>query len=88
VNDNHDLSCANRVGIVSSTQDHMFSNMAGNLSSPYCSSLNQQYSVFSPSHLHSQIHIQKFVWIIDTGATDHMISAISFFNYFNYCKNV
>jgi hypothetical protein len=79
VNDNHDLSCANQVGTVSLTQDHLFSNMAGNLSSPYCSYLNQQYSVFSPSHLHSQIHIQNSVWIIDTGATDHMVSSISLF---------
>jgi hypothetical protein len=79
VNDNHDMSCANQVGNVSPTQDHLFSNMAGNLSSPYCSYLNQQYSVFSPSHLHSQIHIQNSVWIIDTGATDHMVSSISLF---------
>jgi hypothetical protein len=76
---NHDVSYANQVCIASPTQDHLFSNMAGNLSSSYCSSLNQQYFVFSPSHLHSQMHIQTSICIIDTRAIDHMVSSISCF---------
>jgi hypothetical protein len=63
-----------------STHDHIFSNFAGNhLSSysvfPSCS----QHSVFSASHIHIMNNpSHSNVWIIDTGATDHMVSSISF----------
>jgi hypothetical protein len=65
-----------------STQDHMFSNMAGNLLPTYspCFPLNSQHSIFSASqthNLHNSCH--NGVWIIDIGATDHMVSSISFF---------
>jgi hypothetical protein len=65
---------------VDAREERNFSNMAGNhLSSysvfPSCS----QHSVFSASHIHIMNNpSHSNVWIIDTGATDHMVSSISF----------
>jgi hypothetical protein len=45
--------------------------------------LNSQYSVFSSqfSH-HSHFHsFKKPPWIVDTGATDHMVYSVSFFTH-------
>jgi len=62
------------------SQDHIFSNMAGNLKtfSYTYFPLDKKYSVFS---CNSQVQIQSFrhTWIIDIGATDHMVSSVSLF---------
>jgi hypothetical protein len=54
------------------TQDHIFSKMSGD-------HLPSQYSVFSSQllHTHIQHNFQQPPWIIDTGATDHMICCVS-----------
>jgi len=72
---------ANQVGILPTptNSDHFFSNMTGNFS--FHSILHPKHSVF-----HSRFKISNFPhnpkdspWIIDTGATDHMVNSTSFF---------
>jgi len=72
---------ANQVGILPTptNSDHLFSNMTGNFS--FHSILHPKHSVF-----HSRFKISNFPhnpkdspWIIDTGATDHMVNSTSFF---------
>jgi hypothetical protein len=56
--------------------------MAGNLLyiSSLSTPLDNQYSVFSSSHLSTiQSKCHTNIWIIDIGATDHMVYSISFF---------
>jgi hypothetical protein len=56
-------------------------NTAGSSSTSSIFALNYQYSVFSSqfSH-HSNFHsFKRPPWIVDIGATDHMVCSISFF---------
>jgi hypothetical protein len=72
-------SFANQAGSTS-IHDHIFSNMVGTyLPSYFVFPSSFQHSVFSASHrhnLHNPYH--NGVWIIDTGATGHMVSSTSF----------
>jgi hypothetical protein len=67
-------------------QDHIFSNLAGNIRTFTHAScpLDKRYSVFSCTSF-LQIYQIHHTWIIDTGATDHMISLICHIVYFHYC---
>jgi len=64
-------------------QYHLFSEMAGNSHHSFCfqsSVLGDKHSVFS-SASNFQMAIKNSVnypWIIDTGATDHMVCSLSF----------
>jgi hypothetical protein len=64
-------------------QDHLFSEMTGN---PFCFSafqthnLEGKHSVFSSQSLFQlAIHnSHRYPWVIDTGATDHIVCSVSF----------
>jgi hypothetical protein len=61
-------------------QDHLFSKMAGNSLCFQSSTLGDKHSVFSSNSLF-QLAIKnsiKYPWIIDTGATNHIVCSISF----------
>jgi hypothetical protein len=64
-------------------QDHLLSEMAGNAHHSLClqsSTLGYKHYVFSSNHLF-RMTLKNSVdhpWIIDTGATDHMVYLISF----------
>jgi len=73
----------NQVGSTSANQDQLFSTMSGIFSSFFSNSFNSSHSVFSV--IHSQVfqatsQTSSHPWIIDTGATDHMICSISYFS--------
>jgi hypothetical protein len=82
----HDISSSTSApaGASSSTvappQDHIFSNMADNLNTTSYTSfpLDKKYSVFSCS-AHVKLQSFRHTWIIDTGATDHMVCSVSLF---------
>jgi hypothetical protein len=72
-------SSAHQVG-TSPHQDHLFSTMKGILIPSLRHCLNNKHSVFYSSqtfHIAST-HSPKHSWIIDTGATDHMMGSIHF----------
>jgi hypothetical protein len=54
--------------------------MAGNLNTTSYTSfpLDKKYSVFSCS-VHVKLQSFRHTWIIDTGATDHMVCSVSLF---------
>ena len=80
-----DVSCAQTVS--NDNQDHLFSEMAGYNSHSSCfqSSINtptleDKQTIFSSSS-HFQLAVKnaaKYPWIIDTGATDHIVCYVSF----------
>jgi len=59
-------------------QDHLFSKVTGNILS---SVLNKKHSIFYSSQTFTATStcVQKRHWLIDTGATDHMVSSLTFF---------
>jgi hypothetical protein len=65
----------------SNHQDHLFSKVTGNFFSSHKSLLNKQHFVFcsSSTFIAASNVPHKHSWIIDTGATDHMVSSIKFF---------
>jgi len=72
------VSSVNQVGI---PQNHLVPNMSGNLST-FSASFNNhsQHSVFySISTFQVASRLVNQPWIIDTGATDHMVCSLSFF---------
>jgi predicted aspartyl protease len=72
---------AHQVGVSNDHQDHLFSKMTGQFCSSFFPDLNPKYSIFHPSQsfsVASGINDIKS-WIIDTGATDHMVSSITLF---------
>jgi hypothetical protein len=75
----YDMSTNSSIQASSSAppQDHIFSNMAGNIQTFTNAScpFDKRYSVFSCTSF-LQIH---HTWIIDTGATDHMIRSVTLF---------
>jgi hypothetical protein len=74
-------SSALQAGSISNTtSDRLIQSNAGNPFNFILSqsmNLNLQYSVFSSYH--TSVLCQPHTWIIDTGATDHMINSISLF---------
>jgi hypothetical protein len=70
---------ANQVGMLPTNQDHLFSKMTGIFA--FTSVIHSKYSVFHSQFIKTnQFHNPKdSPWIIDTGATDHMVNSISFF---------
>jgi hypothetical protein len=76
-----DQAFTNQVGASSVNQDHIFSKMSCN----FCNhpALPFQYSEFCSQSIHTSIHdsivhdSNDTPWVIDTGATDHMICCIS-----------
>jgi hypothetical protein len=79
-----------QVATTSANQDQLFSNMSGKFNipssvfNPIASVPNFSHSVFSATFIHSfQVasnhDLDPSPWIIDTGATDHMIGSVSFF---------
>jgi hypothetical protein len=64
---------ANQVGSIPTNQDHIFSKMSGN---PFA--LNAKHSVFNLTFIPIKPKPDN-PWIIDTGATDHMVCSISLF---------
>jgi hypothetical protein len=72
-------SSANQVGI-SLHQDHLFSKMQGNLLPSLRHCLNNKHSVFYSSHSFkiASTNAHRNSWIIETGATDHMVGSIHF----------
>jgi hypothetical protein len=78
----HDVSANSSTQASSSAppQDHISSNMIGNIQTFTHAScpLEKRYSVFSCTSF-LQIHQIRHTWIIDTGATDHMISFVTLF---------
>jgi hypothetical protein len=71
---NRHHASANQVGSLPTNQDHLFSNMT---CIPF--SLNVKHSVFHSSFIPYNPKLEN-PWIIDTGATDHMISCVSLFS--------
>jgi hypothetical protein len=72
------VSSVNQVGI---PQNHLVPNMSGNLST-FSASFNNHspHSVFSSiSTFQVASRLVNQLWIIDTGATDHMVCSLSFF---------
>jgi transposase InsO family protein len=61
-------------------QDHLFSEMAGNSLCFQSSTSRDKHSVFSSDSLFQSAikNSVKYPWIIDTGATDHIVCSISF----------
>jgi hypothetical protein len=77
-------SSANQVASTSSPQDQLISTIGGNISiSSHFSHLDTKHSAFASSISLAQktpfTNSPKAPWIIDTGATDHMICSISLF---------
>jgi hypothetical protein len=64
---------ANQVGSLPTNQDHLFSKMTG---IPFA--LDVKHSVFHSSSIPCNPKPEN-TWIIDTGASDHMISCVSLF---------
>jgi hypothetical protein len=77
-----DLSPANSV--IPDNQDHLLSEMAGNITNQFScfnsTNLGDKHSVFSSTSLFQTAvkNAVRYPWIIDTGATDHMVCSISF----------
>jgi hypothetical protein len=71
----------NQVNVPNDHQDHIFSKMTGQYCSKFLSNLDPKHSIFHPScsfNIASGINVSKS-WIIDTGATDHMVNSITHF---------
>ena len=64
-----------------STYNHIFSNMASTSLPPYSVFPSRsQHSIFSAFHIHNLNNLcHNSVWIIDTRATEHMVSSMTFF---------
>jgi hypothetical protein len=70
---------ANQVGMLPTNQDHLFFKLTGTFA--FNSVIHSKYSVFhskfiKPTYPHNP---KNSPWIIDTGATDHMVNSISSF---------
>jgi hypothetical protein len=83
ITENANSHSANQVGINPDSRDQLFSNMTGipkssliNLNSL---SFDSKFSVFYSCHMTSPVSSNPSKWIIDTGATDHIICSISLF---------
>jgi hypothetical protein len=69
---------ANQVGMVPTNQDHLFSKMSGDFS--FNSILYSEHCFHSQFIKTDLIHNPKdSSWIIDTGASNHMVNIISLF---------
>jgi hypothetical protein len=70
---------ANQVGMMPTNQDHLFSKMSSDFS--LNSIFHSKHSVFHSWFVQTNlVHNPKdSPWIIDTGATDHMVNSISLF---------
>lgn len=76
---NHHQASTNQVGYLPTNQDHIFSKMLGNISQHFV--LNVQYFVFHSNYIPNihKLDPNDSRWIVDTSATDHMISCVSLF---------
>jgi hypothetical protein len=76
-----DTASAHQVCVSPANQDHLFSKMTGNHFVNSVEFLNIKHSVFYSSHAlkAASENFQHSSWIIDTGATDHMVNSISYF---------
>jgi hypothetical protein len=70
---NQSSSCFRQPRSLTTNQDHLFSKMIGN---PFA--LNVKHFVFHFTFIPFSRKLEN-TWIVDTGATDHMISCISLF---------
>jgi len=81
--DNAPSPSAHHVGLTTYSRDQLIPHMSG--ISPSSSinfhplNLDPKFSIFSSCHSVSPASTISSKWIIDTGATDHMICSISFF---------
>jgi hypothetical protein len=76
-----DTASAHQVCVSPANQDHLFSKMTGNHFVNSVEFLNIKHFVFYSSHAlkAASENFQHSSWIIDTGATDHMVNSISYF---------